>query len=183
MRARAGCDPPLERGQRGAVTPSSLAKEYTHTRRARRKKARLARGCGARGPLRARAEVYDVTPFLGLHPGGGHLIVEAAGKDRRAPRSPPFGAPRRSGPPRPARSVAAVGAARCARARHRGQGAHRPGGDADAMRLYAPPPAGLGSRRREPATIASAGSGPPPLERPGGRRWRLASGLGHCGIA
>lgn len=25
--------------------------------------------------------VYDVTPFLGLHPGGGHLIVEASGKD------------------------------------------------------------------------------------------------------
>lgn len=27
------------------------------------------------------SKVYDVTPFLGLHPGGGHLIVEAAGKD------------------------------------------------------------------------------------------------------
>merc|ERR1719221_2218711 len=26
-------------------------------------------------------KVYDVTPFLGLHPGGGQLIVEAAGKD------------------------------------------------------------------------------------------------------
>jgi len=26
-------------------------------------------------------KVYDVTPFLGLHPGGGQLIVEAAGQD------------------------------------------------------------------------------------------------------
>ncbi len=25
--------------------------------------------------------VYEVTPFLGLHPGGGQLIVEAAGLD------------------------------------------------------------------------------------------------------
>lgn len=26
-------------------------------------------------------KVYDVTPFLNLHPGGGHLVLEAAGKD------------------------------------------------------------------------------------------------------
>merc|ERR1719221_2581729 len=26
-------------------------------------------------------KVYDVTPFLNIHPGGGQLIVEAAGKD------------------------------------------------------------------------------------------------------
>eukprot|EP00746_Dinoflagellata_sp_MGD_P083318 gnl/MRDRNA2_/MRDRNA2_33184_c0_seq1.p1 gnl/MRDRNA2_/MRDRNA2_33184_c0~~gnl/MRDRNA2_/MRDRNA2_33184_c0_seq1.p1 ORF type:complete len:384 (+),score=80.24 gnl/MRDRNA2_/MRDRNA2_33184_c0_seq1:81-1232(+) len=26
-------------------------------------------------------KVYDVTPFVDIHPGGGHLIVEAAGKD------------------------------------------------------------------------------------------------------
>uniref|UniRef100_A0A7S0A2T7 Cytochrome b5 heme-binding domain-containing protein n=1 Tax=Pyrodinium bahamense TaxID=73915 RepID=A0A7S0A2T7_9DINO len=29
-------------------------------------------------------KVYDVTPFLDIHPGGGHLIVDAAGKDSTA---------------------------------------------------------------------------------------------------
>merc|ERR1719221_2355279 len=27
------------------------------------------------------SKVYDVTPFLGLHPGGGQLIADVAGKD------------------------------------------------------------------------------------------------------